>query len=74
MNFGGLITKLCRQTGIPEETVDYMEHLFTTPLDVTKTKGPETMNGPTLTTTERNRRDIVITTHMYCLEMLHQKK
>ncbi|KAG5620256.1 hypothetical protein H5410_005474 [Solanum commersonii] len=55
--FGRLITNLCRQAGVPKESVDYIAPLFTTPLDVTKTKGPKNMHGPTLTTAERNRRD-----------------
>ncbi|KAH0710902.1 hypothetical protein KY284_012329 [Solanum tuberosum] len=49
-----------RRAGVPEESVDYMVPLFTTPLDVTNTKGPENMHGSTLTTTERNRRDEMI--------------
>jgi len=44
--FGGLITNFCRRAGVPEESVDYMAHLFTTPLDVTKTKGPRTWMDP----------------------------
>ena len=64
------ITKLCRQAGIPEENVDYMVLLFTTPLDVTKTEGPETVHGSTLTTAECNRRDDMITARIYGLEMM----
>lgn len=50
MILGGLITILCMQAGIPEKSVDYMAPLFTTPLDITKTKESENMHGPTLTT------------------------
>ncbi|KAG5606674.1 hypothetical protein H5410_028166 [Solanum commersonii] len=39
----------------------YLAHLFTTPLDVTKTKRPKNMHGPTLNTSERNSRDDLIT-------------
>ena len=41
-----------------------------TPLDVTKTKGPKTVHGLTLTIAERNRRDDMITMRMYGLEMM----
>ncbi|KAH0695893.1 hypothetical protein KY289_013375 [Solanum tuberosum] len=71
--FGGLITSLCRTEGVPEESVDYIAPLFTTPLDVTKTKGPKNAHGATLTTTERNKRDDLIMAHMYGLEMLRHK-
>jgi len=71
--FGGLITNLCRRAGLPNESVDYMAPLFTTPLDVTKTKGPENMHGPTLTTAERNMRDDLIIARMFGLEMLRHK-
>jgi len=50
--------------------VDYMAPLFTTPLDVTKTKGTEYLHRPTLTTAECNKRDDLITTHMFGQEML----
>ena len=43
--FGGLITKLCREAGIPKDIVDYMAPFFTTYLHITKTMGPETMHG-----------------------------
>ncbi|KAG5611121.1 hypothetical protein H5410_022402 [Solanum commersonii] len=59
-----------RRAGVPDESVDYMAPLFTAPLDVTKTKGPENMHGSTLTTAERNRKDDLITAHMFGLEML----
>uniref|UniRef100_M1D8X4 Putative plant transposon protein domain-containing protein n=1 Tax=Solanum tuberosum TaxID=4113 RepID=M1D8X4_SOLTU len=71
--FGGLITNLCRRAGVPEESVDYMAPLFTTPLDITKTKGPENMHGPTLTTAERNRRDEMIMALMFGMEMLRHR-
>lgn len=64
------ITKLCRQAGIPEENMDCMASLFTTPLNVTKTKGAETVHGPTVNIAERNRRDDMITMRMYGLEMM----
>lgn len=41
-----------------------MAPLFTTPLDVTKTKVSEAVHGPTFTTTERNRRDDMIKIYM----------
>ncbi|KAG5630183.1 hypothetical protein H5410_001900 [Solanum commersonii] len=43
------------------------------PVDITRTKGPDTDFGPTLTTVERYRRDKLIMARMYGLEMLcHQ--
>ncbi|KAG5619932.1 hypothetical protein H5410_005150 [Solanum commersonii] len=71
--FGGLITSLCRTKGVPEESVDYIAPLFTTPLNVMKTKGPENAHGPTLTTTKHNKRDDLIMAHIYGLEMLCHK-
>ncbi|KAH0709834.1 hypothetical protein KY284_011261 [Solanum tuberosum] len=59
------------RAGVPEESVDYMAPMLTTPIDVTKTKGPENVHDPTLTTTEHNRRDDLITTHLFGLEMLY---
>lgn len=44
--FGGLITKLCRVAGVPEENVDYMAPLFPAPVDITMTKGPDIEFGP----------------------------
>ncbi|KAG5615721.1 hypothetical protein H5410_015545 [Solanum commersonii] len=58
---------------IPEESVDYMAPLFTTPLDVTKTKGPENIHGPILTTTEQNMRDDMITACIFGLEILRHR-
>ncbi|KAH0714807.1 hypothetical protein KY284_007712 [Solanum tuberosum] len=71
--FGRLITNLYRRAGVPEESVDYMAPLFTIPLDVTKTKGPENMHGPTLTTAECNVRDEMIMARMFGLEMLRHR-
>lgn len=62
-----------RQDGVPKENVNYMVPLFTTTLDVSKTKGPKIVHGPTLTTVEQNKRDDMITTRMYVLEMLHHR-
>uniref|UniRef100_M1DV28 Uncharacterized protein n=1 Tax=Solanum tuberosum TaxID=4113 RepID=M1DV28_SOLTU len=58
------------RVGVLEESVDYMAPLFTTPLDVTKTKWLENMNGPTLTTAEHNMRDDLITVRMFGVEIL----
>lgn len=44
--FEGLITSLCRRERVPKDSVDYMEPLFTTPLDIKKTKGPKNMYDP----------------------------
>uniref|UniRef100_M1DWA9 Uncharacterized protein n=1 Tax=Solanum tuberosum TaxID=4113 RepID=M1DWA9_SOLTU len=69
-NWKNLMVVLILQAGVPEESVDYMAPLFTTPLDVTKTKGTEYLHRPTLTTAECNKRDDLITTHMFGQEML----
>ncbi|KAG5605047.1 hypothetical protein H5410_026539 [Solanum commersonii] len=61
------------RAGVPEESVDYMEPLFTMPLDVTKTKGPKNMHGPTLTTAEQNSRDDMIMARLFGLEMLRPR-
>ncbi|KAH0652489.1 hypothetical protein KY289_030167 [Solanum tuberosum] len=53
-DFGGLITKMCRAAGVPEEHVDYMAPLYPASVDITRTKGPDTEFGPTLTTAERH--------------------
>ncbi|KAH0665072.1 hypothetical protein KY285_026278 [Solanum tuberosum] len=71
--FGGLITKMCRTAGVPEENVDYMEPLFPAPVDITRTKGLDTEFGPAITTVERHRRDKLIMARMYGLEMLHHQ-
>uniref|UniRef100_M1DJS0 Putative plant transposon protein domain-containing protein n=1 Tax=Solanum tuberosum TaxID=4113 RepID=M1DJS0_SOLTU len=63
-DFGGLITRMCRAVGVPEENVDYMAPLYPTPVDITRTKGPDTEFGPTLTTAERHQRDELIMSRM----------
>uniref|UniRef100_M1D9Y7 Uncharacterized protein n=1 Tax=Solanum tuberosum TaxID=4113 RepID=M1D9Y7_SOLTU len=68
--FGGLITKMCRAVGVPEENLDYIAPPFLAPVDITRTKVPDTEFGPTLTTAERHRRDELIMARMYGLEML----
>ncbi|KAG5581535.1 hypothetical protein H5410_052162 [Solanum commersonii] len=68
--FGGLITQICRDAGVPEENVDYMTPLYPALVDITQTKGPHTEFGPTLTTGECRRRDELIMARMYGLEML----
>jgi len=50
-----------------------MAPLFPTPVDSTRTKGPDTEFGPTLTTAERHRRDELIMARMYGLEMLRHQ-
>ncbi|KAG5571633.1 hypothetical protein H5410_061399 [Solanum commersonii] len=37
--FGGLITKMCRAVGVPEENVDYMTPLYPAPVDITAPRG-----------------------------------
>uniref|UniRef100_M1DMQ3 Putative plant transposon protein domain-containing protein n=1 Tax=Solanum tuberosum TaxID=4113 RepID=M1DMQ3_SOLTU len=71
--FGGLITKMCRVAGVPEENLDYMAPLYPAPVDITHTKGTDTDFGPTLTTVERHKRDELIMARMYGLEMLRHK-
>uniref|UniRef100_M1DH54 Putative plant transposon protein domain-containing protein n=1 Tax=Solanum tuberosum TaxID=4113 RepID=M1DH54_SOLTU len=68
--FGGLITRMCRVAGVPEENVDYMAPLFPAPVDITRTKWTDTEFGPILTTADRHRRDELIMARMYGLEML----
>ncbi|KAG5605137.1 hypothetical protein H5410_026629 [Solanum commersonii] len=71
--FGGLNTRTCRAAGVPKENVDYMAPLFPAPVDITRTKGPDTEFVPTFTTAERHRRDELIMARMYGLEILcHQ--
>uniref|UniRef100_M1D8H2 Putative plant transposon protein domain-containing protein n=1 Tax=Solanum tuberosum TaxID=4113 RepID=M1D8H2_SOLTU len=72
-DFSCLITKMCRAAGVPKEHLHYMAPLYPAPVDITRTKGTDTEFGPTLTTTERHRRDELITTMMYGLEMLHHQ-
>uniref|UniRef100_M1D859 Putative plant transposon protein domain-containing protein n=1 Tax=Solanum tuberosum TaxID=4113 RepID=M1D859_SOLTU len=71
--FGGLITRMCRAVGFPEKNMDYMAPLFPAPVDITRTKGPDTEFGPTFTTAERYRRDELIIARMYGLEMLRHQ-
>ncbi|KAG5606262.1 hypothetical protein H5410_027754 [Solanum commersonii] len=71
--FGGLITKMCRVAGVPEENMDYMVPLYPALVDITRTKGPNTDFGPTLTTIEHHRRDELIMVKMYGLEMLRHQ-
>lgn len=47
--FVGLITKMCRRAGVPEENLDYIASLYPAVVNVTWTKGPDTNLGPTLT-------------------------
>uniref|UniRef100_M1DXZ7 Uncharacterized protein n=1 Tax=Solanum tuberosum TaxID=4113 RepID=M1DXZ7_SOLTU len=71
--FGGLIIGMCRAAGVPEENVDYMAPLFAALVDITRTKGPDTEFGQTLTTIERHRRDELIMARIYGLEMLRHQ-
>ncbi|KAH0729637.1 hypothetical protein KY290_000765 [Solanum tuberosum] len=71
--FGGLITKMCRVTGVPDENLDYVAPLYPTPVDITQTNELDTEFGPTLTTAERHRRDELIMARMYNLEMLRHQ-
>ncbi|KAG5620162.1 hypothetical protein H5410_005380 [Solanum commersonii] len=50
-----------------------MAPLYPAPVHITRTKGPDTDFGPTLTTAERHRRDELIMARMYGLEMLRHK-
>ncbi|KAG5576268.1 hypothetical protein H5410_056402 [Solanum commersonii] len=68
--FGGLITRICSVAGVLEENADYMAPLFPATVDITRTKGPDTELGSTITTAECHRRDELIMTRMYGLEML----
>ncbi|KAG5591343.1 hypothetical protein H5410_041857 [Solanum commersonii] len=63
--FGGLIMKMCHAVGVPEESLGDMAPLYPVSLDITRTKGPDTKFGPTLTIVERHRRDELITARMY---------
>ncbi|KAK4734071.1 hypothetical protein R3W88_008332 [Solanum pinnatisectum] len=71
--FSGLITRMCRDIGVPKENVDYMAPSFPTPVDITRTKGPDTEFGPTLTIVERHPCDELIMARMYNLEMLRHQ-
>ncbi|KAG5599456.1 hypothetical protein H5410_030826 [Solanum commersonii] len=70
---GGLITKMCHAAGVPKENLDYMAPLFPAPVDITRTKGPDTEFGPTLTIVERHRCDELIMARMYILETLRHQ-
>ncbi|KAG5620955.1 hypothetical protein H5410_006173 [Solanum commersonii] len=71
--FGGLITRMCRVTGVPEENLEYMAPLYPAPVDITLTKVLDTDFGSTLTIVECHRRDQLIMARMYGLEMLRHK-
>ncbi|KAG5616546.1 hypothetical protein H5410_016370 [Solanum commersonii] len=71
--FGGLITKMCCVAGVPEKNVDYVAPLYSAPVDITRTKGPDTKFDPTLITVERHMRDELIMARMYGMEMLRHK-
>ncbi|KAG5577264.1 hypothetical protein H5410_057398 [Solanum commersonii] len=71
--FSGLITRICRDVGVSKKNVDYMAPLFPEPVDITRTRRPDTEFGPTLTTAERYRRDVLIMARMYGLEMLRHQ-
>ncbi|KAG5599415.1 hypothetical protein H5410_030785 [Solanum commersonii] len=62
-SFGGIITRLCRAKGVPEESLDYMSPLFPTLVDITNTKGPD----------NDQICDDLIMAQMYGLEMLHHQ-
>ncbi|KAG5591738.1 hypothetical protein H5410_042252 [Solanum commersonii] len=71
--FGGLITSLCRPAIVSEENMDYIAPLFPAPVDITRTKGPVTKFGPTLTTVKCHRQDELIMARVYGLEMLRHQ-
>uniref|UniRef100_M1DXG9 Putative plant transposon protein domain-containing protein n=1 Tax=Solanum tuberosum TaxID=4113 RepID=M1DXG9_SOLTU len=71
--FGGLITKMCHVAGVPKENLDYMAPLYPAPVDITRSKDPDTDFGPTLTTAERQWRDELIMARIYGLGMLRHK-
>ncbi|KAG5590403.1 hypothetical protein H5410_040917 [Solanum commersonii] len=62
--------KFIKGTGVPKENVDSMALLFPASVDITRTKGPDTEFGPTLSTPRRHRHDELIMARMYDLEML----
>ncbi|KAG5631731.1 hypothetical protein H5410_003448 [Solanum commersonii] len=71
--FGGLITKMCRPAGDPEENVDYMSPLFPTPVISLEPRGSTLSLGQLSPLLERHRRNELIMARMYGLEMLcHQ--
>uniref|UniRef100_M1DWS8 Uncharacterized protein n=1 Tax=Solanum tuberosum TaxID=4113 RepID=M1DWS8_SOLTU len=71
--FGGLITKMCCAAGVLEEHLDYMDPLYPTSVDITRTKRPDSKFGLTLTIVERHMRDELIMEMMYVLEMLRHQ-
>lgn len=67
--FGGLITLLCRQAGVPEEPYDYHLEVHMDHFDVTNAKVPEPEQGPIYTITERCQRDKLITVRMFEMQL-----
>ncbi|KAG5604798.1 hypothetical protein H5410_026290 [Solanum commersonii] len=70
---GGLITKMFRVAGVLGENVDYMAPLYPTPVDITRSKGPDIDFGPTIITVERHRRDELIMARMHYFLNDHAK-
>lgn len=68
--FGGFITRLCLDAGVPTEALDYVPRLIADPYVVMNTREPDLQLGPILTTAERYRCDEMITATMYGLQML----
>lgn len=68
--FGGLITRLYRDAGVPKEPLDYIPRIKSNPYVVTSTRGPDLQSKPVLTIAEIYRRDEMITIRMYGLQML----
>uniref|UniRef100_M1DSZ7 Uncharacterized protein n=1 Tax=Solanum tuberosum TaxID=4113 RepID=M1DSZ7_SOLTU len=64
---------MCHAIGVPEEILDYMAPLYPVSVDITRTKWSDIKFGPTLTTVERHKRDELITTRMYGLEILRHQ-
>lgn len=71
--FGGLITELCHNAGVPIKGYDYFPHIKTLTYMVKNVQGPEMVMRTILTTVERFHRDEHIMARMYRLEMLRQK-
>lgn len=63
--FGGIITTLCRQDGMPDKILDYLPATDMDPFDVTNVRGLELEQGPILMTVERHMRDELITAWMF---------
>lgn len=72
--FRGLITKLCRRIGVPEEQLDYFHHIEASYYNVTNIKGPDKSAGHMLATAEWNHKEELIMRWMFGLEMLHHRK